>query len=154
MSTAREIMNPKPLYCDLDTPLADVIAKLAASDASGLLVIDEDQHLLGVITETDLVDQQASLHLPTAMAIFDMVVPLGEERFERELARMQAMTAGDLMSTDLQSVGPDSGLDEIAAIMSDERVHHLPVIDDDAVLGLITKHDVLKALAARHRMHS
>ena len=78
-----------------------------------------------------------------------MVIPLGEERFERELERMQAMTAGDLMARDVRTVGPDADLSEISRIMADEHAHHLPVIDNGTVVGMIARHDVIKALAAK-----
>jgi len=144
---ARDIMNSEPPHCSPETPIAELARRFADENLSGMLVVDEDRYLLGVITESDLVDQQ-NLHIPTAIALFDMVIPLGEERFERELARMQAMTAGDLMARDVRTVGPDADLSEISRIMADEHAHHLPVIDNGTVVGMITRHDVIRALAA------
>jgi len=146
---ARDIMNPDPPYCSPETPIAELARRFADENLSGMLVVDEDKYLLGVVTESDLVDQQ-NLHIPTAIALFDMVIPLGEERFERELERMQAMTAGDLMARDVRTVGPDADLSEISRIMADEHAHHLPVIDNGTVVGMITRHDVIRALAAQH----
>lgn len=150
MLKARDIMNAEPAYCAPDTPLSEIARRFADEDLTGLLVVDDDKRLLGVITDSDLIDQQANLHLPTALAVFDMVIPVGEQRFESEIRRMQAMTAEDLMQTDVQTVQPDAGLDEIATIMSDARVHHLPVLDGDTVVGMISRHDVIRALAKRH----
>ena len=146
---AREIMDHNPPYCLLDTPVTDISNRFAEENISGLLVVDEEKRLLGVITEIDLIDQQRSLHVPTAVALFDMVIPMGEARFEEELARMQAMTAADLMQKDVITVGVDSSLTEISNIMSERHVHHLPVLDGEFVVGLIDKHDVIKALVKR-----
>ncbi len=151
MLKARDIMNPKPPFCHLDTPVKKVVAKLAQADVTGLLVVDEERRLQGVITESDLVEQERQLHVPTAIAVFDMVIPLGVERFERELARMQALTAADLMTRRVQTVSPDADLDEIAAVMSDRKIHFLPVVDGEEIAGVITQHDVIKALAQRRR---
>jgi len=112
-------------------------------------VVDEEQRLQGVITESDLVDQQARLHVPTAIAVFDMVIPLGEGRFERELERMQALTAGDLMTSPAQTVDPEASLNDIAATMNDSGMHCLPVVDGDTIEGVITQHEVIKSLARR-----
>ncbi len=150
MLTSRDIMNLDPPHCDVDTPVNEVISKLAKTDISGLLVVDEEQRLQGVITESDMLDQQARLHVPTAIAIFDMVIPLGEGRFERELARMQALTAGDLMTSPVQTVAPETSLNDIAAMMHDSDMHCLPVVDGDTIEGVITQHEVIKALAQRH----
>ena len=149
MLKARDIMNAEPAYCDMDTPLSEIAGRFADEGISGLLVVNEDKRLLGVLTESDLIDQQARLHVPTAIAIFDMVIPLGEGRFERELERMQALTAGDLMSGPVTTVGVDAGLNDIAALMNEGDVHCLPVVDGDNIEGVITQHDVIRALARR-----
>jgi len=147
---ASDIMNGEPPHCGLDTPLADIARQFAKQAITGILVVDEEKRLLGVITESDLIDQQRNLHLPTAIAVFDMVIPLGEARFEEELARMQALTAGDLMSTHVTTVNADSSLAEVATVMSDQSMHYLPVLENDVVVGVISKHDVIRALAERH----
>jgi len=104
--------------------------------------------LLGVITQSDLIDQQRNLHVPTAIALFDMVIPMGEAKFEEELSHMQAMTVGDLVQIDVVSVTVDIDLNEISTLMSDKHIHHLPVLDGDFVVGMICKHDVIKALVS------
>ena len=149
MLKARDIMNTEPAYCDVDTPLPNIAGRFAEEGISGLLVVNEDKRLLGVLTESDLIDQQAKLHVPTAIAIFDMVIPLGEGRFERELDRMQALTAGDLMSGPVTTVGLDAGLNDIAVLMSEHDLHCLPVVESDAIEGVITQHDIIRALARR-----
>ncbi len=143
---ARDFMNATPPYCHLDTPVSDIAGRFAAEDISGMLVIDEEKRLLGVITESDLIDQQKNLHVPTAVALFDMVIPVGGARFEEELERMQAMRAESLMHSDVLTVDAAAPLHEVASIMGDRKVHHLPVLDGESVVGMICKHDVIKAL--------
>ena len=145
---ARDIMDADPPYCQLDASIDEISKRFAGEGVTGMLVVDEDKHLLGVITESDLIDQQRNLHLPTAVAIFDMVIPMGEARFEEDLSRMQAMTAEDLAQTDVISVHADDDLSQIASVMGDRDIHHLPVLDGDAVVGMICKHDVIKALVS------
>jgi len=149
MLKACDIMNAEPAYCDVDTPLSDVAKRFADEGISGLLVVDEDKRLLGVITESDLIDQQAKLHVPTAIAVFDMVIPLGEGRFERELERLQALSAGDLMNAPATTVASDASLNDIAGLMHDSEIHCLPVVDGDSIEGVITQHEVIRALARR-----
>ncbi|MES0371417.1 MAG: CBS domain-containing protein [Mariprofundaceae bacterium] len=149
MVTALDIMNSEAPSCDIDTPIQEIINRFASDDISGILVTDAERRLYGIITESDLIDQQASLHLPTAMAIFDMVIPMGEDRFEHELERMQALTAEDLMVREVKTISATTSLDEIAAIMSEGNVNHLPVVNNEIVEGLISKHDLIKALAKK-----
>jgi CBS domain-containing protein len=147
MQLAKDMMNAEPPYCLLDTAVEEIIQRFSDEQLSGMLVVDQDDRLRGVITESDLVEQQARLHVPTAMVLFDMIVPLGEERFEQELKRLQALQAADLMVEHVSTVAPDDGLDIIATLMSDAHVHHLPVVEDGIVVGVISRHDVVKALA-------
>ncbi len=149
---ARDIMNSSPPHCHMDMSVEEVAKRFAEEDVTGMLVVDDDRLLLGVITEGDLIDQQRNLHVPTAIALFDMVIPVGEAKFEEELMNMQAMIVGDLVQADVVSVTTDVNLSEISSIMSDNHVHHLPVLDvaGDTVVGMICKHDVIKALVA-HR---
>ncbi|MDQ6981910.1 MAG: CBS domain-containing protein [Mariprofundus sp.] len=145
---ARNIMDADPPYCLMDVSVDDVAKRLADENLTGMLVVDDDKHLFGLITESDLIDQQKNLHVPTAMALFDMVIPVGESRFEQELQQLQAMTAEDLARTHVVTIRVDADLGEIAAVMGDENVHHLPVMDGESVVGMISKHDVIKALVS------
>ena len=148
MFTAKDIMNPNPEHCFLDMPINAVIQRFAETGSDYILVVDEEERLCGIITESDLVDQQANLHVPTAMTIFDMILPLGEDKFEKEISRLQALTAQEIMATDLKTVSPDTTVNDIATLMSEAHIHHLPVIDGKTVEGLLSKHDLVRALAS------
>jgi len=145
--TAKDIMTPNPPTCAPDAPLEEVARRFAEEGVTGLLVTDENGGLLGIVTESDLIDQQKNLHLPTMLAVFDAVIPLGESRFEQELARMKAMTAGELMQRHVRTVAPDAALADIAELMAEAGIHHLPVVEDGHVAGIITQREVIRALA-------
>ncbi len=149
MLKARDIMNPDPPHCRLDTSIQDIARRFSEEDISGMLVLDDEDRLMGVITETDLVEQQQNLHIPTAIAIFDMVIPLGEARFERELERLQAMTAADLGLREVKTIGPEADISEVATLMAEHDIHHLPVVEGDTILGMISKHDLITAMAKK-----
>jgi len=150
MLTAKDIMNTEPEHCFLDTPINNIMSHFAEKNADYILVVDEEERICGIITESDLIEQQANLHVPTAMTIFDMVLPLGEDKFEHELHRLQALTAQGLMTTDLTTIAPDTSITEIATLMSESHVHHLPVISKKTVEGIVCKHDLIRALAGSH----
>jgi len=147
MLKARDIMSVEPPYCALDASIKDISQRFVDENLSGMLVVDAEKRLLGVITESDLIDQQAKLHLPTAMAVFDMIIPLGEEKFEKELARMQAMMAENLMSMHVKTVDVNADLAELASLMGEADIHHLPVLEGEFVAGMISRRDIIRALA-------
>jgi len=147
MLTAKDIMDTNPEHCLLDTPIDKIITRLAERNTDYILVLDEEERLQGIITESDLIDQQANLHVPTAMTIFDMVLPIGEDKFEREISRLQALTAEELMTTNLTSVSPETTLSDLASLMSEKHIHHLPIINNQSVEGILNKHDLIRAFA-------
>ena len=61
---------------------------------------------------------------------------------------------GEIMSTDLVTVDPDRGIEECMALMTGRRIRHLPVVDRDELVGLISIGDVVKALLSEreHRI--
>ncbi|MDQ6973601.1 MAG: CBS domain-containing protein [Mariprofundaceae bacterium] len=149
MLTARDMMNPTPPVCSLDTPIELLSQRFVDENMTGILVVDEKQCFLGMLTESDLIDQQAKLHMPTAIAIFDMIIPLGEAKFEQELARMQAMVAADLMTTDVQTIDVNADLSQIATLITEANIHHLPVLENNVVVGLLASHDLMKGLSGQ-----
>jgi len=150
MKKAADIMNNNPPYCEAETAIGTLISRFSDKSISGILVVDSERRLLGVITESDLIDRQASLHIPTALAIFDMVISLGEQRFEREVARLNAKTAGDLLDATPTTIAPDTSLEAIASLMEDSHIHHLPVVDSaNIIVGMVTKRELIRALIQR-----
>ncbi|MDX8412618.1 MAG: CBS domain-containing protein [Mariprofundales bacterium] len=150
MKKAADIMNNNPPYCGAETAIGTLASRFADEEISGILVVDSEQRLLGIITESDLVDRQASLHIPTALAVFDMVISLGEQRFEREVERLNAMTASDLLESTPTTIAPDTSLEAIASLMEKSHIHHLPVVDgSNTIVGMVTKRELIRALITR-----
>jgi CBS domain-containing protein len=56
---------------------------------------------------------------------------------------------GDVMTTELTRVSPDTAIIDAAALMGERRIRHLPVVEDDRLLGLVGIRDVLGALVER-----
>jgi len=153
MLKACEMMNENPAYCPLDASLQHLAKRFADESVEGMMVVDDEKRLLGIITQSDLIDQQASMHLPTAIAIFDMVIPLGEEKFQQELDRLQAILAKDLMTEDIQSVDANTSIMDIANIMNESHIHFLPVLKKGNVVGVISRPDMIKALTSQIQKH-
>jgi len=147
MLYAQDLMNDNPAHCQLNDNVRSITQRFSQENITGMLIVDEEKRLHGIITETDLVEQQGKLHLPTAIAIFDMVFPLGEQRFEKEVERLMALKASDLMQRDVITVQYDTPLVGIFEKMTEQHVHHLPVLKEDIVMGIISGHDVIRAMA-------
>ena len=84
------------------------------------------------------------------MRLFDSFVFLeSPERMEKDLKKMAASTVKDIASPEVVSVNPDTPLDEVATLMSEKKVHTLPVLDGGNLVGIIGKTDIIRTIAQR-----
>jgi CBS domain-containing protein len=149
--TVRDIMDPEPATVRRDSPVEEVVATLRDNELPGVPVVDEDGRVVGIVTEADLVlpDDQGDLHIPHYINLFGGTVflePLG--RFEERLRKAFASKAEDMMSTDPDTVSPDTTVQEAARIIHETGHNRLPVVEDGRLVGVVTRVDVLGALAA------
>jgi CBS domain-containing protein len=149
--TVREIMDSDPATVGPATSVEDVVALLREHELPGVPVVDGDRRLVGIVTEADLVlpDEQGDLHIPHYINLFGGTVflePLG--RFEQRLRKAFASNAGDMMTSDPDSVAPDTSVREAARLIHESGHNRLPVVEDGRLVGVVTRVDVLGALAA------
>lgn len=123
--TARSIIEDKGGHVHAVTPdtvVADVAALLRDQRIGSVLVLDKNRSIAGVLSERDIV---------------------------RGIAEMGAVVldqpAAGIMTTDVITAGPDDNMMSVMGCMSQRRIRHLPVVEDDQVLGLISIGDVIQA---------
>jgi CBS domain-containing protein len=146
----RDIMETAPVTVSPDTPVEEVVRTLREHELPGLPVVDSDGGCVGIVTEADLVlpDDQGDLHLPHYINLFGGTVflePLG--RFEDRLRKAFASTAADMMTSDPDTVAPETTVQDAALIVHRSGHNRLPVVDDGRLVGIVTRLDLLGALA-------
>lgn len=151
MLTAQDIMTSEIITVQKEMPVSEFARLISEKKISGAPVVDEDNKLVGVVTENDLIDQAKKVHIPTVMALFDSFVFLeNPERLEKDLKKMSASTVGDICSSKIVTARIDTKLDELATIMAEKKVHTLPVLDDEGnMVGVIGKSDIIQTIAQR-----
>lgn len=148
MRTAKDIMTTDIISVTPDTDIPTAARLLIEKKINGVPVV-ENGKLVGILTQSDLITQQKTLKLPSVFTLLDGIVPLGGmDKVEREMKKITAMTVRDAMTPNPVTVVPEARLDEVAAIMVDERLHTLPVVADGKVVGILGKSDVLRTLMA------
>jgi CBS domain-containing protein len=114
----------------------ELAAMLRDMRVSAFPVVDEDNRVLGIVSETDLLAKEA----------LEGTVPgtLASLPRQREPSRVSGLTAGELMSRPAVTIGPDEPVSHAARLMYNKRVKRLPVIADDGTLvGIVSRSDVL-----------
>jgi CBS domain-containing protein len=147
----REIMDSEPETVAPGTPVDDVLRVMRENELPGVPVIDAEGRCVGIITEADLVlpDDQGDLHIPHYVNLFGGTVFLEPlSRFEQRLRKAFASNAADMMTSDPDTVSPDTTVREAARLIHESGHNRLPVVEDDRLVGVVTRVDVLGALAA------
>lgn len=130
----RDLMTRALRTVPPDTPILDARALMTRERIRHLLVTDQGR-LVGIITDRDI---RLNLASPaTSLSVWEL---------NYLLARL---TVGEVMTRTVITVGPDRDVREAAAIMLDEKIGALPVLDDWQLVGIVTESDLLRAVAAR-----
>jgi CBS-domain-containing membrane protein len=147
MLTAKEIMSKKVITVKTEMPVSELADLLWKNKIGGVPVVDDNGSLVGVVTESDLIDQNKKVHIPTIMTILDSMIFLeNPAKLDKELKKMTGTTVGDIYSTEIVTVSENTPMYEVATIMANQKVHTLPVVANDKVLGVIGKADIIRNL--------
>lgn len=130
MSTVAQVLEKKQgglLSVTPETTVYDAL-KLMAEREIGAVVVLEGNHLAGILSERDYARK---------------VILLGKSSRDTPVS--------EIMTSKVVCVFPTNTVDECMALMTDKRVRHLPVLVDNAVVGVISIGDVVKETIAEQR---
>ena len=148
MLRAQDLMTESVIAVTKDTEVRELAQILTENKISGAPVIDGAGKLIGVVTESDLIFQNKKVHIPTAVAILDAFFFLeSPEKMEQEMKKMAGVTVGEIYAAEVISVQKDTPLEELATLMAEKNIHTLPVLDQDELVGVIGKSDIIRTIA-------
>jgi CBS domain-containing protein len=150
MKTAAEIMNADVPSVSPEDDARAAIDLLARTDMGAVAVVDADRHVVGIVSESDLIlgDEESDLHLPHYLNIMGGVVFVGSMKgFEKRLDKAFATKVSELMTADPVVAHDFEAANRVAKKIADKHHNHLPVVDADGRLaGMVTRADALAAL--------
>jgi CBS domain-containing protein len=144
---AREIMSTPVVSVAPATPVADVAALLARHRISGVPVLDQGR-LVGIVNEMDLLHrheigtEQSSAAGPWWTRLFRA------EPGPSHYVKSHAKRARDVMTRSVDSVVEDTPLSEVVARFDSPAVRRVCVVQDGKLIGVITRADIVRAVAA------
>jgi CBS domain-containing protein len=108
------------LQIEADATVHDAVKRMVEANVGSLLVSEGGRHV-GIITERDYL-----------------------RRIALERRDDEATPVGEIMSSPLVVVTPETSIDECMAVMTDRRIRHVPVVDEGTVVGIVSIGDVVK----------
>ena len=142
---ASEVMTRKVISVLLDAPIGDAIRLMLDHRISGLPVVDGDSKVIGILTEGDLLRRAETGTERQRPRWLELL--LGPGRLAGEYVRTHGRRVGEIMTEDVVCVAEDTPLVEIVRLMEGRRVKRLPVLRGDALVGIVTRADLVRALA-------
>ncbi|KUF12892.1 CBS domain-containing protein [Streptomyces silvensis] len=138
------VMTTDVVRTTSDTSFKEVAQLLNRHRISGLPVVDDEQYVIGVLSETDLMVRQAEAEDPYTPAPAHRRPKLLRST-RRRAAKAKARTAGQLMSQPAVTVHAEDTVAEAARTMAQHRVERLPVVDEEErLVGIVTRRDLLQ----------
>jgi CBS domain-containing protein len=131
-------------------PISEAADAMAAGRFGAMPVVDDAGHLVGLLSDEDLIVSEARLHVPTAISFLGatFTLPREQRRFEEELHKVAGATVGEVMDPEPATIGPEDSLEELATRMHELDVTHLPVVDDaGTLLGIVARGDLVRFIA-------
>jgi len=124
MYTVKQLLDSKPRGAVTIAPDASVFEalELMAERDIGAVVVVHDSHVVGILSERDYA-RKVILHNKASKEI----------------------TVDEIMTDRVLYVGPSHTIDECMALMTDKRIRHLPVLDGDRLIGVLSIGDLVKA---------
>ena len=148
MLTARDIMTREVVTIQAEASVEALAKLLEEHRIGGAPVLDRNGVLVGVVTQSDLVQRSRDLEMPPALNILDIHLFLETpSHFKKRLEKLLGGRVKDVMTEKPHSVAPDTPVNEIARLMSSQGVHTLPVLEGGKLVGIVGKLDLIRGVA-------
>jgi len=145
---AREIMNKNVITVQEEATIEEVAGILTDNNVSGAPVVNKEGKLVGIVTEEDLLHKKTNPRVPGFLNILGAFIYIsGVERYREDLKKLAATKVFEIMTTEVVTVGGDTEIERVAGLMVDHDIKRLPVVENDALIGIISRADIVRTIA-------
>jgi CBS domain-containing protein len=142
---AQDVMTKDVAVVRRDTAIADAIHRMVDRKISGLPVVDEAGHVIGIVSEGDLlrrVELGTEKRAPRWLKFLR-----GPTRDAADFVRARTQHVSDVMTRDPVTVDAHAPLEEVVDLMTRRRVRRLPVTEGGCLVGIVSRADLVRTLA-------
>lgn len=141
---AKDIMKTGVVTISDDGTVDDAVKLMLGNHISALPVLDGDDRLVGVVSEGDLLRRMRDSGAPRRSWWLELVSGHGDAQ---DYIKSRSHRVADVMTRDLVTVTEDTPVGEIAKILETRRIKRVPVLRDGKVAGIVSRTDLVRALA-------
>lgn len=138
----KEVATVRP-----DDTITEVVRLFLAKGITSAVVADEKGQIRGIITDGDIL-AAVRRRRPVVMDVFSFLWVAGDEGdFAAKTEMLKKRKVKELMTRQVVTVTEDADIPEIAQLMVENGIKQIPVVRGNQVVGLVRRHDVVKAVA-------
>jgi CBS domain-containing protein len=143
---ARDVMTTDVVTVGPDATVSEIAALLIQRRISAVPVLDGGK-LIGIVSEGDLMRRPETDTEPGTSPWLSLFT--GPGVVPNRFSKTHGMTAREVMTGDVVTVGPDATLDEVARLLESRRIKRVPVVEGGRLVGIVSRANLLHALVAR-----
>lgn len=141
-----DIMTQSLKTVNPDTPMAEVVSMMCLYRLSGIPVVEDDNKLVGFVSERDVLDPM----FPKMEDMMDGIATVDMTAALDQYSHVVGMTVSDLMTKSVITVSPDMEILKASARMVSNRFRRIPVAVGDRLIGMLSLGDVHKSIYLEH----
>ncbi len=141
----QDIMTAGPVTVKTSASIVDAARLLLDKHLSGLPVVDDNGAVVGVISESDFLRRGELETERQRSALLEFFV--GPGRLAEEYAHANGRLVEEVMTSPVKTISPSSSINAAVEMMERENIKRLPVVDGEKLVGIVTRSDLLRALA-------
>jgi CBS domain-containing protein len=153
MKKVRDFMNCNVICLDPENSIFDAAKIFSEKNISGAPVV-KDGKIVGIISISDIIRfismklQKTETPLPSlSLLIFEFIKSSKDYlTFKKEMKKISKVKVKDVMSTRVVCISPEASIIEAASLMEKNDVNRLPVVENDKLVGIIAREDLVKAI--------
>lgn len=144
----QDFMTPNPVTVKPSDFIETVVQLLEEHRISGLPVVNNEDQVVGIISEADLLIRESPLQPPLHFTFLGGIIYFDSpSHFHQQMKKALGMMVQDVMTAKPITTTPETSLVAAAQLMRHKKVNRLPVIDAQQTLtGIITRHDLICGL--------
>ena len=147
----RDVMTTDVLSFKQADKVQAAAEAMAERSIGGAPVVDDDNHVVGMLRDDDLIVSDVRLHMPTVISVLGayLELPSSASRFDKEVRKAVGATVGEVMSENPETCGEDETLEQVATVLHEHNLSRLPVVRDAKLVGIVSRGDILREIVKK-----
>ncbi|ABR50247.1 CBS domain containing protein [Alkaliphilus metalliredigens QYMF] len=143
---ARDIMTRDVISVTKEDTVEKVVKLLLDNGISGLPVVDEENHVVGIITEGDLIYRSKKLKIPSYFTLLDSYIFLeNPQNLGDQIKKMVGYKVEDVMTKKVVKADINDSVEDVATLMTSKNVNRIPVVENEILVGIVSRRDIIKS---------